>query len=480
MLTLSRPNIVVIFSDDHARAAISAYGSKLIQTPGIDRLAKQGVLFERHYTSNPICAPSRATLLTGKFSHRNGHKDNISTFDGSQMTLQKALQAAGYETAALGKWHLKSNPTGFDHWEIVPGQGDYQNPRFLTEAGEHTEQGYVTDLITKKALDWVRKPRTKPFFLFVGHKAPHRNWIPRMSDLSLYQDAAYPEPPTLRTDYATLCSAAKTVNMRIDRDMRPKEDLLVNYAPPRLSEPEQEEWRKLMAPQDDSYRAALEGSKDILGTNYRRYLQSYLRCVKAVDDSVSTLLDALDLKNTIVVYASDQGFFLGENGWYDKRWFYEPSAGTPLIVHVPGVTPHRVAEVTSNVDVAPTLLQYAGVPIPSEMQGRSLLSFGKGVGPKPPAYGHFYESDDPDHKAPQYVAIATGRHKIIFYYQLQEWEIFDLQTDSRETRNLWPGGLARATRSELIRKLIARQREVQEEPEYIRLTEEAARRALLL
>ena len=472
------PNIIVIFSDDHARQAISAYGSKLARTPGIDRLAKEGTIFRRHYTSNPICAPSRATLLTGKYSHANGHKDNASTFDGSQETLPKLLRQAGYESAVIGKWHLESKPVGFDHWEILPGQGDYYNPRFLTQDGDRNESGYVSNVITEKALAWMGARRERPWFLLIGHKAPHRTWVPRMDQLK-EPIIRYAEPPTLRSTLDTLCSAAKTVTMNLARDLRTKEDLMIRYAPPRLSQAEQKQWLQLTEPADKAYEDELRTQADPLGTNYQRYLRHYLEAAQGVDDGVSTVLDYLDkhglAKNTIVIYASDQGFFLGENGWYDKRWFYEPSAGTPLIIRGPGVKKQDISQITANVDLAPTVLDLAGVKPPKAMQGASLLPLTRGIRMATlPAYGHFYESEDGDHKAPQYVSLVTDRFKIIFYYQLDEWEIFDLESDPNETKNLWPSGVSRTIRSELVRKLVARQRQLNEEPQYIRMTESSA------
>lgn len=472
------PNIIVIFSDDHARQAISAYGSKLARTPNLDRLAKEGTLFKRHYTSNPICAPSRATLLTGKYSHANGHKDNASTFDGNQETLPKLLKQAGYESAVIGKWHLESKPVGFDHWEILPGQGDYYNPRFLTPQGDRTETGYVSNIVTDKSVAWMNARGDRPWFLLMGHKAPHRTWVPKMSRLG-DPLVRYPEPPTLRSTLESLCSGTKSVTMSIARDLRTKEDLMIRYAPPRLSQSEQKEWLRLSEPNDSAYERA--ASIDLVGANYQRYLRHYLQAAQAVDDSVATVLDYLDktglAKNTIVIYASDQGFFLGENGWYDKRWFYEPSAGTPLIIRGPGVRHQAVSQITSNVDLAPTVLEFAGLKAPKAMQGSSLLPLVRG---KPmmtqPAYGHFYESEDGDHKAPRYVSLVTQRHKIIFYYQLDEWEIFDLQSDPDETRNLWPNGVSRTVWSELVRKLIARQREIKEERTYVEMTVASASR----
>lgn len=478
----ARSNIILILSDDHAREAISAYGSRLIKTPAIDRLAREGIRFDRHYTTNPICAPSRATLLTGQYSHLNDLKDNGSTFDGSQQTFPKILQAAGYDTAVIGKWHLASNPTGFDHWEVLPGQGAYYNPEFLTQSGKVDEHGYVTDLITQKAVHWLDNRGSRPFFLLVGHKAPHRNWLPGPKELELFEGKTFPEPPTLRTDYSTLTTAAPTVRMRIDRDMSASDDLMVDKVPPRMDETQKAMWQRAIAPQDAAYRGQLAKSGDLLGTNYQRYLKQYLRCVAGVDRSVGEIYAYLGskglLKNTVVIYASDQGFFLGENGWYDKRWFYEPSAGTPLIVRPANGSkrPRAVGSLTSNLDLAPSILALAGLQIPGAMQGESLAPAIAGRASSTAegsVYGHFYESDDGDHQAPKYVALATQRHKLIFYYELREWELFDLASDPGETKNLWSDLPSRAVRSELVRKLLEKQRQVKEEASIVALTKGA-------
>lgn len=473
----TRPNIVMIFSDDHARSAISAYGSNLIRTRNIDRLAAEGVRFDRHYTTNPLCAPSRAALLTGKYSHANGHRDNNSIFDGAQETFPKLLQAAGYRTAVVGKWHLESNPTGFDNWEILPGQGDYYNPDFITAAGRHRETGYVTEIITQKALDWIDRSDGKPFFLLVGHKAPHRNWQPGPKQWNLFNDTVFPEPSSLRQP--TVGNAARDVHMRVDRDLRPREDLMVGFTPARMNPEQKSGWAAAFAPQDARYRDQLKTTGDLLGTNYQRYVRNYLRCVAGVDESVGEILKELDRKglanNTIVVYASDQGFFVGEQAWFDKRWFYEPSAGTPLLVRWPGHTKpgSRVDSLTSNVDVAPTFLEMAGVRVPSEMQGKSLAPLLEGKKElRPPVYAHYYESEDGEHHVPKYVAVRTDRYKLAYYYELGEWDLFDLKRDPAEAHNLWKRA-ALSLRTSVIEAMLARMRELKEDPAMIRRVEEA-------
>lgn len=476
-----RPNIVVIFTDDHAAQAVSAYGSRINRTPNIDAIARRGVRFDRFYTANPICAPSRATMLTGKYSHINGHKDNSTSFDGSQPTFPKLLHAAGYATALIGKWHLESKPQGFDHWEILPGQGSYYNPDFVNPSGTHRETGYVTDLITDKALGWLdARPKSAPFLLMVQHKAPHRNWEPAPRHFPLFADRDVPEPADLFRDYDGLASGATATLMQIGRDMNPKVDLKFGYTPPRMNAEQAKVWDAFYSPLDKEGTVPLQG-KALVRRNYQRYIKDYLRCVAAVDDGVGRVLDYLKRsgleKNTVVVYASDQGFFLGEFGWYDKRWFYEPSSRTPLIVAWPGGAAGKAtSRLASNVDVAPTLLDLAGVAVPRDMQGYSLKSLLQNPAGKPArteVYGHFYESDDPDHKAPRYMAWRDERHKVIFYDQLGEWELFDLQRDPGETRNLARDPGQHDLLVHTGTRLLAEMRAVREEPDAIAKVETA-------
>lgn len=412
-----RPNILFIMTDDHAAHAISAYGSTINHTPRIDRLAKEGMRFANCFCTNSICGPSRATILTGKYSHKNGFALNGPKFDGSQPHVGKHLQSAGYETAIIGKWHLGSDPTGFGHWEILPGQGDYDDPVFLTAAGRKREKGYVTDLITDKAIAYLKdRPKGKPFFLMVHHKAPHREWTPAARHASLYEDVSIPEPPTFHDDYAGR-PAAKNAEMRISRDLT-KADLKVP-PPEGLSEAERTSW------------------------NYQRYIKDYLRCVAAVDESVGRLLDALDemglAENTAVFYTSDQGFYLGDHGWYDKRFMYEPSLRMPLLVRFPGRVPagSLADAMVTNVDFAETFLDLAGARIPPEMQGRSIFPILEG---NPPAdwrkvmYYRYYEFPVP-HRVEPHFGVRTERYKLLYFPQLDHWEFFDLETDPHELRN---------------------------------------------
>ena len=470
MAQSTRPNVVFIFSDDHARQAISAYGSKLMQTPAIDQLARDGVRFDRHYTANPLCAPSRASLLTGKLSHINGHKDNETKFDGTQETFPKLLQQAGYQTAWIGKWHLDSTPTGFNHWEILPGQGNYHNPDFIDAKGSHRETGYATTLITDKAKNWLKETSGKPFFLMVGHKAPHRPWQPNLDKLDLFADRKFPLPPDFYRNYAELNSGAAKAHMRVSQDLTMGSDLLVDSPPARLTPSQRAIWIEKMNGQDAEIHRRIESGESKDAVIYDRYIKNYLRCISSVDDSVRDILKSLEdlglAKNTIVIYGSDQGFFLGEFGWYDKRWFYEPSSGTPLIVRWPGVKPGAVKTVTSNIDLAPTILEAVGVTPPVAMQGESLCELikTKKTQSKQPFYGHFYESNDGEHKVPKSVCLIDGNFKLMFYYELDEWELFDVGKDKGEHRNLWADPKSADLRKRMVTKLVATQRGYSENP----------------
>ncbi|MBS1702953.1 MAG: sulfatase [Armatimonadetes bacterium] len=473
LLQAPRPNLVFIFSDDHARQAISAYGSKLMQTPAIDRLAKEGVRFDLHYTANPLCAPSRASLLTGKLSHINGHTDNRTKFDGNQETFPKLLQQAGYETAWIGKWHLESAPTGFSYWDILPGQGTYYNPDFINASGTNRETGYVTDIITTKAKNWLAKTAGKPFCLIVGQKAPHRPWQPNLDKLDLFANRKFPLPPDFYRDYSELNSGAGRATMRVNRDLRMDSDLLVDSPPGRLNAAQKALWQEKMKAQDADFHRRIESGESKDAVIYDRYIKDYLRCISSVDDSVRDITKTLEnlglAKNTIVIYGSDQGFFLGEFGWYDKRWFYEPSSGTPLIVRWPGVKPGVVKSVTSNIDLAPTILDALGVQPPADMQGVSLCDLirTKRASKPVPFYGHFYESDDADHHVPKCVSLIDGNVKLMFYYELNEWELFDIGKDKGEHRNLWNDPRSRDLRRRMVRLMLESQRKYREDPALI-------------
>jgi len=448
VLPAAPPNIVFIFSDDHAYQAISAYQDprQLIDTPHIDRLAREGMRFDRCLVPNSICGPSRATVLTGKYSHRNGFYNNTNCrFDAQQATFPKLLQAAGYQTALIGKWHLVSDPTGFDHWQILPGQGDYYRPAMIRNGKPIEEPGYVTDIITDRSLEWLaeRDPK-RPFLLMMQHKAPHRDWEPPVRLLGHDQDRKYPEPPTLLDDFAGRGIAERDQKMMLGKSMSPDDLKLV--PPKRLSPEERKAWDAYYEPRNAAFRAAKPSGEEVLHWRYQRYLHDYLACVKAVDESVGRLLAALDehglADNTLVVYCSDQGFFLGEHGWFDKRWIFEESLRTPLLVRWPKtIRPGSVnSDLVSNVDFAQTLLAAAGVAAPPDVQGRDLTPLLRGETPadwRKSFYYHYYEYPEPHHVRPHY-GVVTDRYKLVhFYYDADYWELFDLKKDPLELLSVW-------------------------------------------
>ena len=494
-----RPNIVFIFSDDHAYQAIGAYGGRLAAlnpTPNIDRLAKQGMLFDRFFVENSICAPSRATLLTGKFSHCHGKLDNLDKFNHNQQTFPKLLQKAGYQTAIVGKTHLAGKIQGFDYWETLPGQGHYYQPAFNSAKGTKVEQGYVTDIINKKSLNWLENQRDtdKPFMLMVHQKAPHRNWMPALRHLSKYDDVEIPEPENLFDDYSTRGKAAHEQDMTIDKTMRLKEDLKVLGKSEREKHikefeetgelpqgahneyyrmtPEQRKvWDAAYDPKNEKFvegqltspalkgtpfkgglSPALKGApfkgglsgKELIKWKYQRYMKDYLRCISCVDEGVGEIMDYLsknDLAdNTVVIYCSDQGFYLGEHGWFDKRFMYKESFRTPLIVRWPGmVKPGSInTDLTQNIDLAETFLNIADVAIPADMQGKSLVPILKGETPanwRDSLYYHYYMEEA--HGVPPHNGVRTGRYKLINFYKNNEWEFYDLEKDPNEMNNIY-------------------------------------------
>jgi arylsulfatase A-like enzyme len=443
-----RPNILFIFSDDHAYQAISAYGDprKLLDTPGIDRLAKEGMRFDRCLVPNSICGPARATILTGKYSHKNGFYNNSnSRFDGSQTTFPKLMQAAGYQTAIVGKWHLVSDPTGFDFWQILPGQGAYYNPPMVRNGEKIKVDGYTTDIITDVSIEWLKqRDKSKPFVLMSQHKAPHREWEPALRHLGHNKDRVYPEPPTLFDDYANRGPAVRENDMTIEKTMTPRDTKLVT--PGTLNPEQKKAWDAYYAPRNEALQKMSLTSKELTQWRYQRYMHDYLGCVKAVDESVARLLKYLDdeglAENTIVFYSSDQGFYLGEHGWFDKRWIFEESVRTPLLVRWPGVVkPGSVNKaLVSNVDYAETFLEAAGLPIPAEMQGRSLVPIFKGQKPadwRTSFYYHYYEYPAPHHVRPHY-GVITDRYKLVHFYGAETEpydELYDLEKDPLELRN---------------------------------------------
>lgn len=452
-----QPNILFIMSDDHAFQAMSCYGSKVNKTPNLDRIANEGMRFDRCYVTNSICGPCRAVILTGKYSHLNGFERNGRTFDGSQQTVAKLLQKSGYQTAVVGKWHLRSVPTGFDYFNVLIGQGPYYNPPMKT-AGENGEPkvtkhtGYTTDIITDHALDWLNKKRDpdKPFFLMYQHKAPHRNWQPGPKYLTKYDDVEIPEPPTLFDDYATRADPARQQKMTIEKDLKAR-DLKLEKAQRGLTASQQEVWDAAYGPKNAAFhRMNLQG-KDLIRWKYQRYVKDYLRCVDSVDENVGRVLDRLDelgiAENTIVIYTSDQGWYLGDHGWFDKRWMYEESFRTPLIVRWPKkIKPGSVCtQMAMNLDFAETFLEAAGAPIPTDMQGASLVPLMEGKQPvdwRTAMYYHYYEFPGA-HSVARHYGIRTDRYKLIHYYPhdgnptMDQWELFDLQQDPDELQNIY-------------------------------------------
>jgi arylsulfatase A-like enzyme len=472
-----RPNIIYIMSDDHAYQAISSYGGALkdvAPTPNIDRIAANGMRFNRCLVTNSISGPCRAVILTGKYSHLNGFLKNEgqAPFDGSQQTFPKLLQAAGYNTAMIGKWHLGSDPTGFNHWEILPGQGNYYNPDFITKDGRHIENGYVTEIITEKSIKWITEVKNsgKPFMLMMHHKAPHREWQPGPNELSLYKDVTFPEPSTLFDDYSNRGAAEKSQDMTISKTMRIEEDLKMYKDKTkmkatglnRMDEGQLKAWNAVYDPIiRHFYEAGLTGD-DLVRFKYQRYLQDYLACIAAVDKSVGEVLDFLKENglenNTVVIYASDQGFYLGEHGWFDKRWMFEQSYRTPLLIQWPGnIKPGSVNEdMVSNIDFAETFLEIAGVKVPDDMQGRSMVPVLRGKTPsdwRKEHYYHYYEYPG-SHMVKRHYGISTERYKLIhYYYDIDEWELYDIKADPLELRNVYNDPAYASVRSGLHKSL---------------------------
>ena len=460
-----RPNIVFIMSDDHAYQAISAYSDKLIQTPNIDRLATEGMLFTNASVTNSICAPSRAVILTGKHSHINGKIDNLSPFDTTNITFPQLLQKAGYQTAMFGKLHFGNNPKGFDEFKILPGQGDYYNPTFHTAQGDTTIVGYVTDIITDLTLNWLEERRDpdKPFLLMYLHKAPHRSWLPAERHYREFTKKTFPLPETLFDTYETRGEAARTAEMNIldhmvlnyDNKVFPEviDELQIKdrklFDPLEKMSPEQKaQWDSVYGPINADFRKLYPSMNDstLMVWKYQRYLQDYLGTIAAVDENLGRLLDYLDQKelskNTLVVYTSDQGFYLGEHGWFDKRFMYEESFKTPLLVKWPNVIDEGITEdeMVQNLDFAQTFLEVAGIIPPSDMQGESLLPLLKGEKEKwerEAVYYHYYEYPA-EHAVKRHYGIATKDYKLIhFYYDVDEWELYDCKNDKQEMNNVY-------------------------------------------
>ncbi len=465
-----RPNILYIMSDDHGYQAVSAYGYGLNQTPNIDRLANEGIRFDRSTVTNSLCAPSRAVMLTGKHSFMNGKVDNVQPFNWEQNNFPKLLHNAGYSTALIGKIHLDGLPTGFDYSAVLPGQGHYYNPDFIINGKEQRIPGYVTDLTTDMALEWLEQQKSsgKPFCLLYHHKAPHREWLPAERHFKEYIHNTYPQPATLFDDYEGRGTAAKEAEMNILKDMNWSGDSKIypevmkelgitetlnwginafNSNMGRMSEAQKAAWDSVYRPMNEEFKAIYRNmsEEELMNWRFQRYLQDYLGSIASVDEGVGRVLDYLDKNgladNTIVVYTSDQGFYMGEHGWFDKRFMYEESFRTPLVIRYPGVIkPGTTSDaLVQNLDFAPTFLDFAGVEIPEEMQGESMrpLLSGESDQWRNAVYYTYYEYPS-IHMVKRHYGVATHRYKLIhFYYDIDEWELYDLETDPREMQNVY-------------------------------------------
>ena len=462
-----RPNIIYIMSDDHDAQAISAYNKTLIHTPNIDRIANEGMRFTNAFVGNSICGPARATLLTGQHSHKNGMTDNRTRFDSSKITVAKLLQQAGYQTAIVGKWHLHSYPTGFDYWKILPGQGLYYEPRLISMNGDtSTYHGYATDVITDEAIQWLNtREKTKPFVLLLHHKAPHRYFFAPLKYIRQFHDKHFPEPATLYADTSGHGTAWNLQTMSILHDMKLSSDLKVDpkylmdipWLKPdpgeityynaifnRVKEPERSIIKEIYKERGELLQRLKPKGKDLLKYKYQWYMQDYLACVASVDENVGRLLDYLDknglTKNTLVIYTSDQGMYLGQNGWFDKRWMYDVSMRTPLMARWPGhIKPGTVTStMVQNIDYAPTFLQAAKAKVPAWMQGIGLVPLITGkqkTFPRKELYYHFYEYHA-DHTVLQHLGVRGERYKLIYFYTVDQWELYDLKNDPGEQKNL--------------------------------------------
>jgi arylsulfatase A-like enzyme len=470
-----RPNIVFLFSDDLTTQAISAYqyGLKLPPTPNLDRLADDGILFENSFCGNSICTPSRATVMTGLHSHKNGIVNLGGALDPRRPSWPKKLQQNGYSTAVFGKWHMKTKPNGFDAWEVFSGQGNYYNPDLYSDQGSRRVEGHSTDIVTDIALDWIdNRDKARPFALLIQHKAPHRNWKPSLKELELYRDITLPEPPTLFDKYQGRAAAANH-KMGIDQHMRMASDLMLFKG-----DEAQKILSRLTPEQRKAYLAAFENEnaafladpptgKALVRWKYQRYMKNYLRCVAGVDRNVGKVLDKLDAlkltENTIVIYCADQGFYLGEHGWFDKRWAYEESLRMPLIVRWPGKVKRgsRCTAMVQNIDYAPTLLEAAGVKTDWRVHGISLLPLLRNGGVTPEDWRKtiYYRYIDGGHGVARHSAIRTRDHKLLHFDQPRNaaeeasvWELFDIKKDPQEMTNL-AGAADHSTRLESMKKL---------------------------
>ena len=472
----ARPNILFIMSDDHAYHAISAYSGRVNQTPHLDRLAREGIRFDRCFVVNSICTPSRATILTGTYSHLNGCPA-FNRFDGSQATVAKMLQAGGYHTGMIGKWHLGSDPTGFDHWIVLPGQGVYNDPAFLTPEGRKVIPGYATDVITDLGIEFLEKrPQDKPFFLMLHHKAPHREWTPDPKNREKFAKLTIPEAPTLWDDYATRTDALHENQQTVAKDLTRRDLKLVPPAELKPG-PERQEWLRTKPTEVEievnSAKKTLTGV-ELAKWKYQRYMQDYLACVQSIDDNVGRLFEYLEraglMKNTVILYTADNGFFLGDHGLYDKRFMYEESLRIPLLVRWPGVTkPGSVSDaMVLNLDFPETFLEMAGLNVPAEMQGRSFASILRGERPADwrASFYYRYYHDPGDHNTRAHYGVRTETQKLIYYWKKNQWEMFDLVKDPAELTNIYSEPAQIDTVAKLKTEMYRLKKEVRDNDEY--------------
>lgn len=486
-ITKKRPNIIFILADDHAYQAISAYGSKLIKTPNIDRIAREGALMQDAYVTNSVCSPSRAVILTGKYSHMNGMKDNGTYFNGAQQTLPKIFKQYGYSTAIVGKWHLFSQPTGFDFWDILPDQGHYYSPHFFKMGKDTVYKGYVTDIITDMAINYIDTHKDKPFFLMLHHKAPHRNAMPPIKYLDKFNDVKFPLPYSFYDDYKNKKALQRqSITIKNDLDIRydtkiPCDTCPINpinaWAPGEyqkeligLTPSERVIWDKAYQKEYDIFKT-LKTKDEVTRFQYQRYLEDYLRCIMSLDDNIGRVLKYLDktglAKNTIVVYMSDQGFYLGEHGLYDKRFMYEESFRTPMMIRYPAaIKPgNKLNQFVLNLDIAPTLLDLAGIKIPEDMQGESmkpLLTHQPLVKKwRDEIYYHYYELS---FNLTAHYGIRTRQYALMhFYNPIDQWELYDLKKDPYEMTNVYDKPEYQATIADLKARLKALQMKYKDE-----------------
>lgn len=463
-------NIIHIMTDDHSYQTISAYGhplSRLAPTPNIDRLAAEGVLFSRAYVENSLSTPSRACLMTGLYSHQNGQRQLGAGIDASKTFFSELLRERGYSTAVVGKWHMQCEPKGFDFYRLLNNQGDYYNPAFRSHDSDGKyvrEQGYATELITDHAIEFLEgRDPDRPFCLLVHHKAPHRNWMPEPKYYDLFEDVEFPLPDNFHDDYSTRTTAAHAQRMSIARDMELVYDLKVEelkgrdgYRPEPnsywdaayagLTPEQQAAWRDAYRPKNEAFIEAELAGDELLEWKYQRYMRDYLRCIRSVDDQIGRLLDYLEehdlMDDTVIVYTSDQGFYMGEHGWFDKRFMYEESLNTPLVMMLPEGLNARgnINEMVQNIDYAPTFLDLAGIEKPADMQGVSLVPLLKGEHPdnwRNSIYYHFYEYPA-EHMVKRHYGVRNDRYKLMhFYNDIDKWELYDLQNDPMEMKNIY-------------------------------------------